>query len=607
MYRLLVFLFSMMVIVYILVSHTKVLSTLMLLLSLMALAFVALYRDQKTYESYVDAPSKAEKKWVPISTQEDISKISKGLKFYVTAFNDTSYPDFGRMWINVAPKSTDHTGPTCATGPSKPNTGLTFEINPVFSRHSGFYLGNNRAIGPLSSDLGIQFHNTFTIMFMIKFGNLVPGNVNSEIDILKLYANSSNNNALALYIRKNSLQVINNVQMGRLMFQLSDLPPEECYINVDDSLMTFDKDIVMLFYIIKDIDSIRIVQMTEKSNTIVNKLLLMNFSNDDVTFSNKEMVINRFSNLNANIYNFAIFNYAMTDDDVTKTFNNLTTSYLKEINESYGTTVNLYNDAVDHINTLNACPADNQTCKACGEVTNWCGTNNMLLATKDCKISLYNFCISNPKHDMCKCWNKEATYYNSDACRKFRSIFMDNPQKYYDELSVDDLEYIKKKYKLLHPDECPKDITKKEMGTNKYSDYKLNKLQVDVDTGLERPKIKRLDNTNTTDPDLQEMMIQRPNKALGLTPDMYVSDPNILKDHLDEHDRDPPQDCRDKNLGRIREVPRGTPLIPTEGAMATDTPGADVAADGQVVDNMLNKRPDSFFNKFMKVIIGGGN
>jgi hypothetical protein len=41
--------------------------------------------------------------------------------------------------------------------------------------------------------------------------------------------------------------------------------------------------------------------------------------------------------------------------------------------------------------------------------------------------------------------------------------------------------------------------------------------------------------------------------------------------------------------------------------MATDTPGADVAADGQVVDNMLNKRPDSFFNKFMKVIIGGGN
>jgi hypothetical protein len=319
------------------------------------------------------------------------------------------------------------------------------------------------------------------------------------------------------------------------------------------------------------------------------------------------MVINRFSNLNANIYNFAIFNYAMTDDDVTKTFNNLTTSYLKEINESYGTTVNLYNDAVDHINTLNACPADNQTCKACGEVTNWCGTNNMLLATKDCKISLYNFCISNPKHDMCKCWNKEATYYNSDACRKFRSIFMDNPQKYYDELSVDDLEYIKKKYKLLHPDECPKDITKKEMGTNKYSDYKLNKLQVDVDTGLERPKIKRLDNTNTTDPDLQEMMIQRPNKALGLTPDMYVSDPNILKDHLDEHDRDPPQDCRDKNLGRIREVPRGTPLIPTEGAMATDTPGADVAADGQVVDNMLNKRPDSFFNKFMKVIIGGGN
>jgi hypothetical protein len=594
----------MMVIVYILVSHTKMLSTLMLLLSLMALAFVALYRNQKTYESYVDGPSKTEKKWVPISTQEDISKISKGLRFYVTAFNDTSYPDFGRMWINVAPKSTDDAaGPTCAAGPAKPDTGLTFEFNPVFSRHSGFYLGNNRAIGPLSSDLGIQFHNTFTIMFMMKFGNLVPGNVNNEIDILKLYANSSNNNALALYIKKNSLQVINNVQMGRLMFQLSDLPPEECYINVDDSLMTFDKDIVMLFYIIKDIDSIRIVQMTEKSNTIVNKLLLMNFSNDDVTFSNKELVINRFSNLNANLYNFAIFNYAMTDDDVTKTFNNLTTSYMKEINESYGTTVDLYNDAVDHINTLNACPADDDTCDSCGEVTNWCGANNMLLASKDCKVSLFNFCVGNPKHDMCKCWNKEATYYNSDACKKFRSIFMDNPQKYYDELSADDLEYIKKKYKLLHLDECPKDITKKEMDKNKYSEYNLDKLTVDVDTGLERPKIKRLDNTNTTDPDLQEMMIQRPNKALGITPDMYVSDPNILKDHLDEHNRDP-QDCRDKNLGRIREVPRGTPLIPTEGG-ATDKVGADASGDGQVVDNMLNKRPDSFFNKFMKVIVGG--
>ena len=208
---------------------------------------------------------------------------------------------------------------------------------------------------------------------------------------------------------------------------------------------------------------------------------------------------------------------------------------------------------------------------------------------------------------MCKCWNKEATYYNSDACKKYRSIFLENPHGYFDELSIDDIEYIKKRFKLVTLEDCPKDIKKKDMGKNAYQDYSLDKLKVNVDTGLVVPKIKRVEKTVTSDPHLQELMIQRPNKALEITPDLYVTDPNIIKDHLEEQGRDDGQ-CRDKELhttfSRIKEVPRGTPLIPVEQEVPPEEGGA-----GQVVSDSLslNKRPDSFFNKFMKVMIGAGN
>jgi hypothetical protein len=606
MHRILVFLFSMLVIVYILATHTKMLTSIMLLFSLLCLAYVASFKKPTYHETYVNVSP--EPKWVPISVEEDISLMEKGLKFYVTSFNKSSYPDYGRVWRNVAPvPDTPDVLSNCTTEPVKAEPSrLMFDINPVFSRKNGFYLGNNRLIGPLSSDIGIQFHNTFTLMFMVKFGNLIPGNLDTEIEIIKLYANSSNNNALTLYIRKNSLQLVNNVQMGQLMFQFADLPAMECHINKNDSLMTFDKDIVMLFYIVKDIDSIRIIQMTEKSNTIVNKLLKLSFTNDDVTFSNKEMVINRQANLNANIFNFAVFNYAMSDDEVTKTFNNLMVNYLKEINQSYGDTVTMYNNAVDYIKQINACPIDNTACSTCGDVGDWCGATNTILANKECRVAISNYCTANPKHDICKCWNKDATYYNSDACKKYRSIFMENPRGFFDDLSIDDIEYIKKRFKLIGLEDCPKDIKKRELGKNEYQDYSLDKLKVNVDTGLAVPKIKQVEKTNTSDPHLQELMIQRPNKALEITPDLYVTDPNIIKDHIEERDDGK---CRDKELhttfSRIKEVPRGAPLIPVE----QEVPPEQVEGSGQVVTDIqsLNKRPDSFFNKFMKVMVGVGN
>jgi hypothetical protein len=183
---------------------------------------------------------------------------------------------------------------------------------------------------------------------------------------------------------------------------------------------------------------------------------------------------------------------------------------------------------------------------------------------------------------------------------------MENPRGFFDDLSIDDIEYIKKRFKLIGLEDCPKDIKKRELGKNEYQDYSLDKLKVNVDTGLAVPKIKQVEKTNTSDPHLQELMIQRPNKALEITPDLYVTDPNIIKDHIEERDDGK---CRDKELhttfSRIKEVPRGAPLIPVE----QEVPPEQVEGSGQVVADIqsLNKRPDSFFNKFMKVMVGVGN
>lgn len=165
----------------------------------------------------------------PIELEEQYTRIGKNLVVYNTAFNKNSYNNVGNTWFNVAATNADG---TCDTKAS--NAMFNFELPPVYSRKNGFYMGNNRLIGPYSNAFKIQYHNTFTIVLACKHGNLLVDDTNNEIELFKFYANSPNNNGLSLYIKKGSLKNINNVQMGTLMFMYSNKPSMECKLKKED-------------------------------------------------------------------------------------------------------------------------------------------------------------------------------------------------------------------------------------------------------------------------------------------------------------------------------------------------------------------------------------
>lgn len=441
--------------------------------------------DQQTTLSLSDILSKNNK----IDTEEDISKITNNMMLYYTIFNIKSYPSFGKSWINIAPTSNieniiengsinDESKKTnCKTNESYT---LSFDITPVFSRRSGFLLGTNRIIGPYSNSLGIFFNRSYTIALVVKHGNLLTQNGSSNnIEIIKLYANSPNNNALSLYIQNGSVEVIDTVQKGNLMFQYTDKTPVECIINNGDTAISFNKDLISFYFISKDLDYIRILYMNDRNQT-VNEICRIPLTTEDITFSNKELIINRFANWNANIYTFGIYSSSFTDEDAIFFQSHYSAQLIKNIDPSFISIANSYNEALTTLETITRCPFDKLTCDTCSMVKSWTSTSEILKSSYECKKKIGEFCKNNQTHEFCTCWDVKGTMYNTSSCKLFRGLFGED-KACIDNLSEEDILYIKQKYKLLDIEECPKDIKNTRTYNNTYNEYDYEKLKISLD------------------------------------------------------------------------------------------------------------------------------
>lgn len=428
----------------------------------------------------------------PIELEEDITPISEKLVVYNTAFNKISYNENGNSWLNMIVTKSDG---TCDT--SLPNSIFNFELPPVYSRKSGFYMGNNRLVGPYSNALNIQFHNTFTIMLVCKHGNLLVEESNAEIELLKLYANSPNNNGLSLYIQRDSLRNENNVQVGKLMLQYSNREPMQCVLP-NNEFLSFEKDIYTFYFIIKGTDHIRVAMMTEK-NTNVDALLWFNVENSDVTFSNKEFVMNRLKNWNGHVYSFGIYSVSLTDDDLTSIYAHLLSEYMKYANSNYITTIQQYNDTLSLLRRFISCPYSQEVCNSCSTVNKWNSMEQLLGASAQCKSAINEFCMGNVNHPLCKCWNNQNTTYNSDSCKMFKGIF-NEISTFLDNLNQNDLEYIMKKYGLIRPEDCPKAIKTPTFLKNAYTKYDYEKLKVYLPDS-DKDKVGRVQKVYEAQPD----------------------------------------------------------------------------------------------------------
>lgn len=420
---------------------------------------------------------------VPFLLEEDLTIVSPNCKIYATAFHSKSYGGGGKEWTNVSFKEEDRQH--CPDGS---RAFLTFENSPSYTKATGFALSSNRIFGPYSSMLGIDIQTPFTIF--ITFKNNMFTESDDEIELLKLYGNSNNNNALSLFIAADSVQIANGVQRGDLRLMWVDENEEnehiECRLAPTDSSFVFNTSDISSIFIVRTSDTIRVVYMYGSADNTINVIGQKTLSETVATFSNKEMTINRLRNWKANIFSFGVVDYALSDSAISSIHKNAYLEYIKANNEEFQNMARSYNQMLEHLRRMKECPFDTNVCSKCTSITDWTNMAALITAPVECRQAISTFCSANQTHALCKCWNKNTPEYNTESCRAFRDVF-DNVNLCAKTLTPDEIECIKKKNNLITSEECPKDDCKKcplnnnKMITNTYEDPDYEKMRVNPD------------------------------------------------------------------------------------------------------------------------------
>ena len=356
---------------------------------------------------------------------EDLSNINLGLTLFYSAFSTNSYPSSSKIWYNM---STYFANPQNACPDvQQSDTNMTFTQTPSYSRENGFGIGNNSITGPKSHKTGLSGNSSYTIFFMMNFKSFNDNTNNYEI--LKLFGNTINNNGLALFINKDSVASIAStfavnitINIGTQSIQCTD-PSTGLYTIIINPNHTY------MFAFIKNDNSLSFIMYPNIDNLTSNaqtRLILMDnqtISNEDVLFSNKEFVINRFLNIQGSLYTFGTFNRALDENSITLLYLHMQSELQKtsQILQNLATQIQALQNKID---LSKSCPYDSTVCTPCSSVKDWTNMNNVILnGNSNCLTSINNFCNTNPENDLCVCWNDNNLMSKTVQCQNYVNIF----------------------------------------------------------------------------------------------------------------------------------------------------------------------------------------
>lgn len=410
-------------------NYVIVAMTIVLLLAFLAKAF-GWGKHENLLESFEED--------IGISTlegEEDLTFVnSLNPTIYLTIFTTMSY-DYGSsrfVWKNIAPLSN--------TSKCQNRQEFFFTKEPVFLLPEGISMGETGIKGPLSNSLGISMSENFTIAFV--FINNIPTNAtNAEnIEILKLWANTPNNNGLSLFIEKNTIRLHNGSYQGKLMLQFGNLPPKQCKMWPEDQLFTFNTDFASTkLFIVKELQDVK-VYYTVSTGTHPPKLICnidnVNINNKDPpNFSNKNMFINYNSNWRANMLSFMAVSNVMSDLQMMMFVNHIHTTHLMVANARINNMKDSYKDIVNS----QKCPYPEKVCKECqidlskekGPINPW--DFSILRTSSKCRSALKDHCIASigkaNAPSICACFDPSSPDYQSSGCKFVRNTFDPEQQK----------------------------------------------------------------------------------------------------------------------------------------------------------------------------------
>ena len=375
-------------------------------------------------------------------TTEKLSKFSSHLTIYYSAFSRESYPTPGKKLYNISPyfSSPQNACPDI----QMENTYAYFTDIPSYSPDTGFALGLNKLTGPMSHQLGVNANDSFSIFFAVKFDEFELAK--EPLEIFKMYANTPNNNGLSLTISNDYKTVAQDGNISLVFEVLYGTNSKEAV-----TLPSINVNYVYLFFIIKNGHSLILniyPNITDISSSSSNVIRLSNYKIDiteDVLLSNKEMIINQNKNILGHLYNFGIFNRAVTDQTISDVYINIQDQLQK-----YNQTIQSFNEALiaarAEIAQIKQCPYDKDTCNECSNITDWTNTTNIIMqASSSCMAAIHKFCKKNTQSPLCTCWNPNNIVSSSESCRNYKSIFSGDSCFSVDNINANTLEIIKQK------------------------------------------------------------------------------------------------------------------------------------------------------------------
>lgn len=401
--------------------------------------------------------------------REDFSEISDGLTTYLSAFDRASLPDDGRTWIDLAPR----VRPAAADAVNK-DASFVFDFPPMFSRTSGVFMGsNNRLVGPKSDALGIAFHRTFSVVLVVKHGSLRPTTESvaadaAPMEILKLYANSPNNNGLCLRILPASVKTSDNTQTGTLELEYADAAPMACKVDPAHAGIDLNRDLLTFYYIVKDTDHVRVIAMNQANDAMTTILKFdVPTTVSGVTFSNKEMVVNRNLNWNGHVLAMAVYDRALTTEMTSEFHTHVLKAFYRQVDPNLPGLIKKQQAAEKALQDLKSCPFNgtddgngpSRACGACGDVA-WSDPMQWLTASPECRAAIAEHCQrhstdADTRTSICRCYDPSYPLYGSPACRMVRAALSDDPRQLWRNLDAGQVADLKQHLGLIAPKDCP--------------------------------------------------------------------------------------------------------------------------------------------------------
>lgn len=375
------------------------------------------------------------------SANEDIGPFARNLTIYYSAFSPISYPNTTKRWYNISPyfSSPQNVCPDIKIE----DTNAYFSDVPSFSPENGFSLGLNKITGPKSHQLGISANDSFSIFFTLTFNEFLQDE-KYIMEFIKLFANTHNNNGVCFEIESEYNKQSNTTNStGTFSFGSH---------KESLTLPILNADMVYLFLIIKQGHNIIInlyPNVGDLASTYSKYTTIADFTvKEDVLLSNKEMSINNHRNIQAHIYNFGVYNKAITTQTVNILYNNIQSQIQKYSQVLQDLTSSITN-LQGKISDIKKCPYNESVCTLCSSVTDWTNMTNIILnASPDCLNAIHGYCMKNPGIEICSCWNPSNILSKTDACKSYTSIFSGGKCITPDNLDSNTLDIVKTKYNL---------------------------------------------------------------------------------------------------------------------------------------------------------------